>query len=306
LAAHRRRSLVLPALLAGGVIAAASATAVSAAAAHGQAGWHRTAPGSAAAPAGIRTLTGVVTLTGPAGGVPGTWVVFTLNGPGRMVRADTAAPFQIRIDTRTLPDGTYTFTVMVLSPGQPPSSATSTLRILNPRSRPPAASRSRTTAPSPTARPTATPTGTGTPAPPAPTAAQYPGVPAVVLDVLTRTNAERAGNGCGALRLSTVLTSVAQAHSTDMAVHDYFSHDSLSGATPFDRMTAAGYRYATAGENIAAGQDTPAAVMAAWMASPGHRANILNCAFTEIGVGYATDSGSRYGTYWTQDFAAPR
>ena len=81
---------------------------------------------------------------------------------------------------------------------------------------------------------------------------------------------------------------------------------SPDGRTPFDRMTAAGYRYSTAAENIAAGQRTPQDVMTAWMNSPGHRANILNCALRQIGVGYATGSSSQYGVYWTQDFGTPR
>jgi uncharacterized protein YkwD len=146
------------------------------------------------------------------------------------------------------------------------------------------------------------------PKPPAP--APSTAVPApsggVTTQVVTLTNAERAKAGCGPLSVNATLTAVAQAHSQDMATNDYFDHNSQDGRTPFDRMTAAGYRYSTAAENIAAGQRTPQDVMTAWMNSPGHRANILNCALKEIGVGYATDSASRYGVYWTQDFGTPR
>ncbi len=171
----------------------------------------------------------------------------------------------------------------------------------------PTASPSRSRHPAPP-RPTMAPTG-GAPAPPAPRPTT-PGTPApsggVTAQVVTLTNAERAKAGCGPLAVDATLTSVAQAHSQDMATHNYFDHNSQNGRTPFDRMTAAGYRYSTAAENIAAGQRTPQDVMTGWMNSPGHRANILNCALKEIGVGYATASSSQYGVYWTQDFGTPR
>jgi uncharacterized protein YkwD len=166
-------------------------------------------------------------------------------------------------------------------------------------STPPTASPTGMPAPTPT---TAAPTTTRPPAPPAPTTT----APAGVTDqVVALTNTERAKAGCGPLSVNPVLTAVAQAHSQDMATNNYFSHDSQDGRSPFDRMTAGGYRYSTAAENIAAGQRTPQDVMTAWMNSAGHKANILNCALKEIGVGYATGSGS-YGAYWTQDFGTPR
>lgn len=82
---------------------------------------------------------------------------------------------------------------------------------------------------------------------------------------------------------------------------DYFSHTSPDGSDPGDRVTAAGYRWSTYGENIAKGQSSPASVMDSWMNSPGHRANIVNCAFKEIGVGKQDSSG---GPVWTQVFGA--
>lgn len=106
------------------------------------------------------------------------------------------------------------------------------------------------------------------------------------------------------LRSSATLASVAAAHSADMATRDYFDHASPEGDSPFDRMTAAGYSYSYAGENIAAGYRTPASVMKAWLKSPGHCRNIMQGKYTRLGVGYAT--GGSYGTYWTQDFARPR
>lgn len=118
--------------------------------------------------------------------------------------------------------------------------------------------------------------------------------------VFTLTNTQRAANGCPALTWNTTLATVARAHSQDMAAKNYFDHNSLTGATPAQRIQAAGYAYKMTAENIAAGQATPDAVMTAWMNSAGHKANIVNCALTELGVGFAT--GGTYGTYWTQDF----
>ena len=166
-------------------------------------------------------------------------------------------------------------------------------------------SRSRHPAPRPTMSAPA-PSRTGPrPNPPAPSTAPAPSG-GVTTQVVTLTNAERAKAGCGPLAVNATLTAVAQAHSQDMATNNYFDHNSQDGRTPFDRMTAAGYRYSTAAENIAAGQRTPQDVMTAWMNSPGHRANILDCALKQIGVGYATGSSSQYGVYWTQDFGTPR
>jgi uncharacterized protein YkwD len=167
-------------------------------------------------------------------------------------------------------------------------------------------SRSRHPAPRPTMSAPAPPRTAPRPNPPAPPTVAPAPSGGVTTQVVTLTNAERAKAGCGPLTVNATLTAVAQAHSQDMATNNYFEHNSQDGRTPFDRMTAAGYRYSTAAENIAAGQRTPQDVMTAWMNSPGHRANILNCALKQIGVGYATNSSSRYGVYWTQDFGTPR
>jgi uncharacterized protein YkwD len=121
--------------------------------------------------------------------------------------------------------------------------------------------------------------------------------------VIKLTNKERAKSGCKALRSNSLLKSAAQKHSVDMARKDYFSHTGKDGRSPFDRMTDAGYSFSAAAENIAAGQRTPADVVEGWMNSAGHKKNILNCTYTEIGVGYA--KGGSYGTYWTQNFGKP-
>ena len=168
-----------------------------------------------------------------------------------------------------------------------------------------AAARTTTPAPrwTPTSARTRTPIGTPTPvrsptsAPPATaTNSDFAG------QVIALTNRERAAAGCQALTTDVLLTRIALAHSVDMARNNYFAHNTQDGRSPFDRFDAVGYNYSQAAENIAAGQPSPREVMAAWMASPGHRENILDCGLTQIGVGYATSTSSTYATYWTQDF----
>ncbi|WP_143447884.1 CAP domain-containing protein [Kineosporia sp. R_H_3] len=125
-------------------------------------------------------------------------------------------------------------------------------------------------------------------------------------EVLRLVNVERGKVGCKPVTADATLTTVARAHSKDMAVKGYFSHDTPGGKDPFERMSDAGYKYSWAAENIAAGQSDAAAVMDSWMNSKGHKANILNCKLTELGVGMWKQSGSQYGVYWTQDFGTPR
>ncbi|MFG2844847.1 CAP domain-containing protein [Kitasatospora sp. NPDC048296] len=120
--------------------------------------------------------------------------------------------------------------------------------------------------------------------------------------VVDLVNAERAKAGCGPVAAEPRLASAAQSHSDDMADRNYFDHASPEGYHADHRIEATGYQWSTWGENIARGQKDPAAVMDAWMNSPGHRANILNCAFKQLGVGVRTGSG---GPWWTQVFAAP-
>jgi uncharacterized protein YkwD len=122
----------------------------------------------------------------------------------------------------------------------------------------------------------------------------------VAAQVLSLVNAERLKAGCRSLASSSALQQAAQGHSVDMAANDYFSHTSEDGRSFSDRIRAAGYTGGGIAENIAAGQATASAVMTSWMNSPGHRANILNCAYRYLGVGFA--KGGSYGSYWTQDF----
>jgi uncharacterized protein YkwD len=85
----------------------------------------------------------------------------------------------------------------------------------------------------------------------------------------------------------------------DMNLRDYFDHTTPDGLGPGDRLDQAEYDGTAWGENIAWGYTTPEAVVAGWMASPGHCANIMNAQFTETGVGYYNSS------YWTQTFGRP-
>jgi len=121
-------------------------------------------------------------------------------------------------------------------------------------------------------------------------------------DVIDLVNVEREARGLHPLAYDYSLAAAARDHSEDMGVQDYFSHTSLDGRTVGDRITGAGYSYNTYGENIAAGQSTPEVVIDSWMSSSGHRANILNPNFCDIGVGYAYVADSTYHHYWTQDF----
>ena len=127
-----------------------------------------------------------------------------------------------------------------------------------------------------------------------------------IQQVLDLTNVERNKGGLQPLRLNNKLNQSAQAHSQDMAIADYFSHTGANGSNAGDRAASAGYHYSSLGENIAAGYITPQEVVQGWMNSPGHRANIMNAGYQELGIGYyylATDTGNvNYNYYWTQEF----
>ena len=122
--------------------------------------------------------------------------------------------------------------------------------------------------------------------------------------VLDLVNQNRAANGLAALKLSPTLTNSAIWKSRHMAYYQYMQHDDPAppvARTVADRLAACGYpTFAGWGENIAYGYQTPDAVMAAWMSSPGHRANILNGSYKVIGIGIAAASNGLL--YWTQDF----
>jgi len=113
--------------------------------------------------------------------------------------------------------------------------------------------------------------------------------------VLDLVNQERQKAGLSPLSMHSGLNKVAMAKAQDMYNNNYFDHQSPTYGSPFDMMKSFGITYSTAGENIAKGQTSPAEVMNQWMNSPGHRANILNSSYTQIGIAY-------YNSEWVQEF----
>src|SRR5688572_17626917 len=103
--------------------------------------------------------------------------------------------------------------------------------------------------------------------------------------LLEETNAQRSSGSIGALALNDKLSSAAQAKAEDMAARNYWSHNTPEGNPPWVFFSNAGYDYKAAGENLAYGFDSSNATVVAWMNSEGHRANILNNSFTEVGFG---------------------
>lgn len=134
----------------------------------------------------------------------------------------------------------------------------------------------------------------------------------IILDAVNRARAterncgERHFTAAPALTWNRALSAAALAHSSDMARQNYFSHESKDGREVADRAVQAGYRWRGIGENIAAGQESADEVMAGWLASPGHCANIMNRWFTEMGSAYAVGSGRGGRAYWTQVFGTPK
>ena len=125
--------------------------------------------------------------------------------------------------------------------------------------------------------------------------------------VLDLVNQERDNADVAPLKRNTDLDYAARFHAKDMQDEDYVAHESYDGATLVcdwsERVSNFYTGWNWLGENIAAGQSTPAEVMAGWMGSPGHKANILNSSYREIGVGYYYGSKG-YDSYWVQDFGA--
>jgi uncharacterized protein YkwD len=135
-------------------------------------------------------------------------------------------------------------------------------------------------------------------------------------ELLQRVNEARAaGARCGAagvfaptgpLQWDGVLVAAAARHSQDMADHNFFSHTGSDNSGPGQRVSDAGYGWHLVAENVAAGYSTVQAVMAGWMSSDGHCANIMNPGLRDIGVACVPGGASNtYGSYWTMDLAAP-
>src|SRR5579859_1055153 len=136
-----------------------------------------------------------------------------------------------------------------------------------------------------------------------PVSAQTDAHDAFVSRVIELTNAERDRAGLAPLAQNDQLADAAQGYSEVLASGACFDHTCGDVPDFADRDAQAGYTdWTDIGENIAAGYPTPEAVVAGWMASPGHRANILSPNFSEIGVGVA--QGGQFGTYWTEEFGS--
>ena len=143
------------------------------------------------------------------------------------------------------------------------------------------------------------PTKPGTPSPkPTPTPAPTPAPTNITQVLLTAHNAERAKIGAPPLVLNAKLSTAAQKHANWMAANNKMSHTGAGGSSFADRIRDEGYTFATGGENIAAGYPTADAVVNGWMNSPGHRANILNPNYKEVGFGVN-------GRFWCTVFASP-
>jgi uncharacterized protein YkwD len=120
--------------------------------------------------------------------------------------------------------------------------------------------------------------------------------------VLALVNAERAAAGLPPVVANPTLSKAAQGYAEYMARENFFSHKGLDGSTLVSRAEAAGYvTWSFLAENLAAGQQTPEKLVAAWMKSPSHRANILSEEGVEVGFGRAYNPGSKYRIYWAME-----
>ncbi|TAL49551.1 CAP domain-containing protein [Patescibacteria group bacterium] len=129
-------------------------------------------------------------------------------------------------------------------------------------------------------------------------------IPKILADLA---NSDRFSSNLDALQVSSLLEEAARRKAEDMAAKSYFAHDSPDGKTPWHWFGEVGYNFSYAGENLAVNFTDSEAVNAAWMASPAHRANILNSTFTEIGI--ATAKGIYKGQetiFVVQMFGKPR
>jgi len=124
-----------------------------------------------------------------------------------------------------------------------------------------------------------------------------------VNEMLTSINAQRSAVGAGPLQLCASLGRAAADHTADQAMHNLMTHTGSDGSTMVIRVERAGYTgWSAVAENVAAGYQTVAAVMNGWMNSTGHRTNLLNPAYTDVGVGQVPSTGGTI--YWTQDFGS--
>ncbi|MEV6316596.1 CAP domain-containing protein [Streptomyces sp. NPDC051776] len=165
--------------------------------------------------------------------------------------------------------------------------------------------RKKTTKPSPrrTATKTAADRDTQEATRSTPTRRPAPAATGDAARIVQLVNQERAKVGCSPLKTNAKLNAAAQKFTDAMARSGTLSHTGSDGSQVQDRVEREGYTWSRVGENIAQGQSSPEEVMNSWMNSQGHRENILNCSFREIGIGIHKGDN---GPWWTQDFATPR
>lgn len=146
------------------------------------------------------------------------------------------------------------------------------------------------------------------PPPPPPAPPAEPTVAELEAEVLRLTNAERTSRGLSPLASHRLLVVAATTHAVDQrefpCTFEYLSHTGTDGSSPMDRILRTGISISRYGENVGCGFRSAAAVVRAWMDSPGHRANVLYPGYTHIGIAVERSSTGRY--YWVQDFATAR
>ncbi|EFL17880.1 CAP domain-containing protein [Streptomyces sp. C] len=206
-------------------------------------------------------------------------------------RASAAAPQAGTASAAASPSASPSPSGSSSAPPSPSAPASTKAPEKSPEKAPETSAAPKPAAPKPPAAPTP-----AAPKPAAPTAGG--GESAEEAEVLALVNQERAQAGCVPVRANPPLAALAGAFSKDMAVRGFFDHTDPDGNSPWQRAQNAGIS-GMGGENIARGQGDAKSVMQAWMNSPGHKANILNCEFRTLGVGVHFGSG---GPWWTQDF----
>ncbi|KAF3469718.1 sigma-70 family RNA polymerase sigma factor [Streptomyces sp. Tu 3180] len=239
-----------------------------------------------------RTVAAVAAVLLVTGGTISGIAVLTPDGEGDTVRPASAGGSQSAVPT---PAASSPATTSSSSPSSSPSATASADASRKPRS--PATPRpDESEAKSSPARTPAPAKTSARPQEAQPSAPAAPAAGGPAAQVLALTNTERSKAGCGPVTLDDRLARAAQLHSEDMSANGYFSHTGQNGSSFADRAKAQGHPSPGA-ENIARGQNSAASVMQAWMDSPGHRANILNCSLKTLGVGVVTSDWT-----WTQVF----
>jgi uncharacterized protein YkwD len=139
-------------------------------------------------------------------------------------------------------------------------------------------------------------------------------LPRLAVRVLELTNTARASaRRCGsqafapaaALQMNAALARVALAYAKELAVFGYMEHTGRDGSSPAERLTRGGYRWREMGENLASGITTPEQLVADWLASPEHCANLMDPAYREAGIAFADNPHSPAGVYWAMEFGTP-